>query len=198
MKIANIVSTFNIDVSDDFNVVTSLENIIEGLPTLIVGWDFVKKNYPQYDIIDRKLDNNIRWTFKPIEKRDLFQEDLYNFINDTYKSVLNKINYFFIDPFITNRKQLIKIIRKIKGSDTKISYLHDNMIYIFFDNIILGINLEMLSFIGLKPDKIISKIKSSNGIFLEKDLIFIEYKDKVDMLDGKIRFLPVLYSIKHG
>ena len=72
------------------------------------------------------------------------------------------------------------------------------MIYIYFDNMIIGINLEMLEFMGLNTDKIVSKIKSSDGIFLDKDSIFIEYKDKVEMLDGKVRFLPLLYSIKHG
>ena len=198
MKIANIVSTINITVSDDFNVVTALDDTIQGLPTLIIGWDYIKKNFPDYDIIDRKLGNNIFWTFKPTEKRDLYQQDLYNFINNTYKNLLDKVKYYFIDPFILTRKQVIKIVRKILTSNDKISYLHDNMMYIYFDNMIIGINLEMLEFMGLNTDKIVSKIKSSNGIFLDKDSIFIEYKDKVEMLDGKVRFLPLLYSIKHG
>ena len=198
MKIANIVSTINITVSDDFNVVTALDDTIQGLPTLIIGWDYIKKNFPDYDIIDRNLGNNIFWTFKPTEKRDLYQQDLYNFINNTYKNLLDKVKYYFIDPFILTRKQVIKIVRKILTSNDKISYLHDNMMYIYFDNMIIGINLEMLEFMGLNTDKIVSKIKSSNGIFLDKDSIFIEYKDKVEMLDGKVRFLPLLYSIKHG
>ena len=198
MKIANIVSTINITVSDDFNVVMALDDIIQGLPTLIIGWDYIKKNFPDYDIIDRNLGNNIFWTFKPTEKRDLYQQDLYNFINNTYKNLLDKVKYYFIDPFILTRKQVIKIVRKILTSNDKISYLHDNMMYIYFDNMIIGINLEMLEFMGLNTDKIVSKIKSSNGIFLDKDSIFIEYKDKVEMLDGKVRFLPLLYSIKHG
>ena len=198
MKIANIVSTINITVSDDFNVVMALDDIIQGLPTLIIGWDYIKKNFPDYDIIDRKLGNNIFWTFKPTEKRDLYQQDLYNFINNTYKNLLDKVKYYFIDPFILTRKQVIKIVRKILTSNDKISYLHDNMMYIYFDNMIIGINLEMLEFMGLNTDKIVSKIKSSDGIFLDKDSIFIEYKDKVEMLDGKVRFLPLLYSIKHG
>ena len=198
MKIANIVSTINITVSDDFNVVTALDDTIQGLPTLIIGWDYIKKNFPDYDIIDRNLGNNIFWTFKPTEKRDLYQQDLYNFINNTYKNLLDKVKYYFIDPFILTRKQVIKIVRKILTSNDKISYLHDNMMYIYFDNMIIGINLEMLEFMGLNTDKIVSKIKSSDGIFLDKDSIFIEYKDKVEMLDGKVRFLPLLYSIKHG
>ena len=190
MKIANIVSTINITVSDDFNVVMALDDIIQGLPTLIIGWDYIKKNFPDYDIIDRNLGNNIFWTFKPTEKRDLYQQDLYNFINSTYKNLLVKVKYYFIDPFTLTRKQVRKIVQKILTSNDKISYL--------FDNMIIGINLEMLEFMGLNTDKIVSKIKSSDGIFLDKDLIFIEYKDKVEMLDGKVRFLPLLYSIKHG
>ena len=130
MKIANIVSTININVSDDFNEVMVLDDIIQGLPTLIIGWDYIKKNFPDYDIIDRNLGNNIFWTFKPTEKRDLYQQDLYNFINSTYKNLLVKVKYYFIDPFTLTRKQVRKIVQKILTSNDKISYLHDKMIYI--------------------------------------------------------------------
>jgi hypothetical protein len=64
MKLANIVTTTSISVSKDFNVVKSLDETIQGLPTLIIGWDHVKKNYDNYDISNRVLAPSLYWTFK--------------------------------------------------------------------------------------------------------------------------------------
>ena len=126
MKIGNIVSTTNINVSEDFNVVQSLDDIIQGLPTLIIGWDYVKKNYPNYDIIDRKLSDNLFWTFKKTERRDFHEEDIYKFVLNTYAGIVKNITYHFVDPFMLTRKSIIKILTKLKSTKT-IAYCHDDM-----------------------------------------------------------------------
>ena len=197
MKIGNIVSTTNINVSEDFNVVQSLDDIIQGLPTLIIGWDYVKKNYPNYDIIDRKLSDNLFWTFKKTERRDFHEEDIYKFVLNTYAGIVKNITYHFVDPFMLTRKSIIKILTKLKSTKT-IAYCHDDMCYIYFDNIILGFNLSFLEFIGLNREKIIKRIIEKTSIFLSKDNIFIEYKQMVESLDNQVKYVPVLYSIEHG
>ena len=197
MKIGNIVSTTNINVSEDFNVVQSLDDIIQVLPTLIIGWDYVKKNYPNYDIIDRKLSDNLFWTFKKTERRDFHEEDIYNFVLNTYAGIVKNITYHFVDPFMLTRKSIIKILTKLKSTKT-IAYCHDDMCYIYFDNIILGFNLSFLEFIGLNREKIIKRIIEKTSIFLSKDNIFIEYKQRVESLDNQVKYVPVLYSIEHG
>ena len=197
MKIGNIVSTTNINVSEDFNVVQSLDDIIQGLPTLIIGWDYVKKNYPNYDIIDRKLSDNLFWTFKKTERRDFHEEDIYKFVLNTYAGIVKNITYHFVDPFMLTRKSIIKILTKLKSTKT-IAYCHDDMCYIYFDNIILGFNLSFLEFIGLNREKIIKRIIEKTSIFLSKDNIFIEYKQRVESLDNQVKYVPVLYSIEHG
>jgi hypothetical protein len=76
MKIANIVTSNKIDISEQFNIVESMDNIIHGLPTLIVGFDTVNNLYPDFDILEIKVEDNIYWTFKKNEKRDKYDEDL--------------------------------------------------------------------------------------------------------------------------
>jgi hypothetical protein len=76
MHIANIVTNSNITVDKYFNISNSLDNIIQDLPTLIIGWDIVKTINPDVDFIDKKLSDNIFWTFKKSERRDIYQEDL--------------------------------------------------------------------------------------------------------------------------
>ncbi len=198
MKIGNIVSTTKIDVSVDFNVVQSLDEIIQGLPTLIVGWDFVKKNYPDYDIIDRKLGDNLYWTFKKTEKRELHEEDIYNFKQTTYGYLIKDINYVFIDPIQHNRQLTKKILKKLKSFKNIIAYHHDNMIYLYAENIVFGVDLTLLEFLGYSPSKITQMVSRNTHVSLIKENIFIEYRKRIENLDNQVKYIPFLYSIENA
>jgi hypothetical protein len=196
MKIGNIVSHTKINVSDDFNVVESLDNIIQGLPTLVVGWDYVNKNFPDADIINRKIDDNTYWTFKRNEKRDIYEEDIFYFTRNAYKSLIKDIKYVFIDPIQFGLKTLKKVINKINSIDI-IGYYHKDMVYLYGDNIIFGIDLELLEYIGIDRNKILLKISSKCLVFLEEKDIFIEYKNSIEHIDNQVKYIPYIYSIKH-
>ncbi len=198
MKIGNIVSTTKIDVSVDFNVVESLGDIIQGLPTLIVGWDFVKKNYPDYNIIDRKLGDNLYWTFKKTEKRELHEEDIYNFKQETYGHLIKDIEYVFIDPIQQKGQTIKKIIKKIKSFDRLIAYTHDSMVYLYAENIVFGIDLSLLEFIGILPSKITQMVSTFAHVSLTKENIFIEYRKRIENLDNQVKYIPFLYTIENG
>lgn len=198
MKIGNIVSNSTISVSDDFNVVKSMDEIIHGLPTLIVGWKDINNLYPNFDISNKRIKHNIYWTFKKTEKRDKYDEDLDAFITKTYKDLVSNIKYVFIDPIQYENRKLIKIIKKILKSNNIISYVHNDMVYIYVDKILFGVDLKLLNFIGLNADKIKNKIKAYSTVFLENTAILIEYKEYIDRLDNKVRYIPFLYSINNG
>jgi hypothetical protein len=198
MKLANIVTTVSVNVTKDFNVVKSLDEIIQGLPTLIIGWDYVKKNYSNYDISERTLGPNLYWTFKKTEKRDLHEEDIYNFTRLIYNSLTKDVSYVFIDPIITKKRVIKKILKKIHNTKDISSYQHNSMVYIYGEKIIFGIDLNLTEFIGLDTNKIISKIKDKSKHFLTENSIFIEYKNRVENLDNQVKYIPYLYSIEHG
>jgi hypothetical protein len=198
MKLANIVTTTSVSVSKDFNVVKSLDETIQGLPTLIIGWDHVKKNYDNYDISNRILAPSLYWTFKKTEKRDLHEEDIYNFTQLIYNNLVKDISYVFIDPIITKKRVIKKILKKIHATEDITSYHHNDMIYMYGDEIIFGIDLNLIEFIGLNVDKVLLKIKSKSKYFLTKNTIFIEYKSRVENLDNQVKYLPYLYSIENG
>jgi hypothetical protein len=113
MTVANIVSNNKINVSEDFNVVKSMDEIIHGLPTLIVGFDYMDKHYPDFNILDRKVSENLYWTFKKTERRDKHDEDLTWFMVNSYNDLIKDISYVFIDPLQYKTKVLLKILRKI-------------------------------------------------------------------------------------
>jgi hypothetical protein len=196
--IANIVSKNSINVSQDFNVVESMDNIINGLPTLIVGVDLTESLYPDFDILDRCIEENMYWTFKKTEKRDNFNQDLDWFITKVYTDLIKKINYVFIDLIQYRKQTLIKIVRKIYSLENIVTFIHNEMLYLYSDNIIFGLDLKLAKYMGMNVVKLKDKIKRISTDFLGDEEILIEYKNIVDILNGKIRIIPYLYSIRNG
>lgn len=198
MKLANIVTVAPLEVPKEFNVVKIEKEIDTSLPTLIIGYDYVNKHYPDFDITDPKLSDNLYWTFKRNEKRDKYQEVLSWFIKKTYEDLIKDVKYLFVDPIQYKPRTLRKIIRKINGLSGVISYRHKTMVYIYADNFIFGIDLKLFNFIGLDSRKILGKIKKKSDVFLNESDIIIEYKNIIETLDNKVRYIPYLFSINDG
>lgn len=197
MYIANIVTNSNINVDKYFKVSDSLNNIIQDLPTLIIGWDIVKTINPDVDFIDKKLSDNIFWTFKKTERRDIFEEDLYNFTQYTYNLLVKDIKYHFVDFIELDKNEIKDVFNRIKNKKS-ISYFYDNMIYIYSEKTIYGIDLKLVKYLDFDTTKTINKIKNYSTVFLSDSDIIIEYKDIIDMLNNQVKYTPYLYSIEHG
>jgi hypothetical protein len=197
MKIANIVSNNNISVSEEFNVVKSIDEIINGLPTLIIGFDYVNKHYPDFNILDIELEPNLYWTVKKTERRDKHAEDLNWFINKVYNDLTKNIKYVFIDPLQYNSKSLYKIVRKLYSIEKLITFLNGDMVYIYGENFIFGVDLKLMSYIGYDKIKLINKIKKISSVFLHEKNIITEYKNHLNNLGYEIKYLPFSYSIRN-
>lgn len=197
MKFANIVSKTQINVPQDFNVVQSMDEIIHGLPTLIIGFDLTDKLFPNYDVGNIKVTDNIYWTTKKTESRDKHNIELEWFKYFTYHELIKDINYIFVDPIQYKKKSFLKILKKIHTIPNKISYQHKDMIYIYGDKFIFGIDLKLIKYIGLDVSKIKEKIIRISSVFLKDSDIFIEYKYIIDDMENQVRFLPYLYSMKN-
>ena len=147
--------------------------------------------------IDKKLSDDIFWTFKKTERRDIFEEDLYNFINYSYNRLIKNIKYRFIDLIQYSESELKDTFKKIKKSENVIGYKYQNMLYIYIDNIIYGVDTKLIKYIGHDLESTLNKIISYFDVFLEKEEILIEYKDIIDVLNNEVKYIPYLYSIEH-
>jgi hypothetical protein len=198
MIVGNIVTHGNINVDKYFKVTNSLDDIIVNKPTLIVGWDIVKTINPDVDFIDKKLSENIFWTFKKTERRDIFEDDLYNFTEYCYGLLVKDISYQFIDLIQLNDNELKNIFKLIKNSKNVIGYLYNQMLYIYAEKTIYGLDLNLLTYMGYSTINTLSKIKSYCSVFLDNKEILIEYKDVIDMLNNEVKYVPFLYFVEHG
>ena len=172
-----------------------MDNIIHGLPTLILGFDYVNKHYPDFDVMDRKLGENLYWTVKRTEKRDKYEEDLSWFVTKVLTDLISEISYVFVDPIQYNSRTIRKVIRKFHTMENKITYQNGQMLYIYAEKIIFGVDLKLLKYIGLDYKKIKEKIIRKSLVFLTNDKILIEYKKTVEELDNQVRYIPYLFSI---
>lgn len=199
MVIGNIVSRSKINVGSEFNVVESINDIIlTDLPTLIVGYDVVLNLYQDEDInlLNRKINGNIYWTFKKNVKRNLYQLDLENFIILSYKKYVDKIISVSPDIIQDSPKKLRNIIRKILSLDNIISYESElGVIYLYSTNIICCVDLNLLEFGGYDINKIKNKIKDKSLKYLIGNEVVLEYQNHLDRLNNEIKLIPLLYSI---
>ena len=130
MKVANIVSKTKVSVSNNFNVVNTIDDIINGLPTLIVGYQETKNLFPDFDVTNMKVTNSVYWTPSKIEKRSQFEESIDKFIDLIFLDLVKDIKYIFVDPIQYYNRKLWKILRKIYSLNNPISFKYNKMIYI--------------------------------------------------------------------
>jgi hypothetical protein len=199
MEIANIVSETKINVGPEFNVVSSVDEIIfKNLPTLIIGYNTICDLYgvEKINVLKRNVTDKIFWTFKRNVKRNLYESDLEDFIRFSYNIYIDKISYVDLDVIQFSPQKLLKITRKILNLTNAISYKSEiGVIYIYSENIIFGVDLNTLKYVGLDIEKIENKIKEKSVVFLTGKEILIEYSNHLGRLENDLKYLPFLYSI---
>ena len=54
--------------------ITNKESVLENtdIPTLIIGWSYIKNKYPQHNILNKKINNNVYWNYSFSEEKDMF------------------------------------------------------------------------------------------------------------------------------
>lgn len=195
MKIGNIISNDKVNINKHFNIYKTYDEVENDLPTLIIGLEKIKESNQPFKFVDRKINENLFWTFLKSERRTLFEEDLFYFVEYCYNRLINKNRYVFIDLILNNKEFLKRFFKDIEENQKNITFVNDKMMYILSNNNIYGINLSQVDFIGGDRYKLINKIKSCSKVFLEGEEIFIKYKNKLGMFNEEIKYIPLLHLI---
>ena len=195
MNIGNIVTKTKLNV-DNFNVCDDLESINKELPTLIIGRKLSKELLGEgISIIHKNISNNLFWTFDKTERKSDFESDFEQFKEYCFDNFGENIPYVFLDILYGSKRVNLRIIKKILSLQSPIIYFTENgMVYIYDENIIFGIDLNVLEYFENKKDKIISRIKRINDITLVDHTIFNKCKDLIYKLKNKNRYVPYIYG----
>lgn len=177
-------------------VVTSYRSIEDkSKPILIIGLEEAKKHASSFSILEKQIDANLFWTFGKREKRSDHEKDIEKFQEHVLKEALSSIKYFYFNILSIKRGKLRNIINILDNSDEKIFYCDKNMIYMYYQNYILGLSLDVLEYVGIRQKKITDLIRRNpkNKIFY-CDYKF-NYKIK-KIIDSKHYIAPYFLSLK--
>lgn len=197
MNIGNIVSSYKIN-EDNFKLFDEIELVDNSLPTLIVGWNKTKEIFgDKISILNKKISDNLYWTFLPTERRVDYDDDIIIFKKICYDNFGSELSYVYIDPIHDKPQKIKKILKKIYSLKESISYFtNKNMLYILGENIIFGVNLEITEFIGIKTNSIITRVVNLRNSVLIDNEIFNKCKEFIKKLDNEYKLVP--YVVKYG
>ena len=174
--VANILTNEKFS-GEIYNIVNKFNDLIEGIPTLVIGWDFCKKNYPNSDILDNKIDNLTYWTYGKREKRDKYEESVEWFKNFAIKKFIESIKYEFINVMLMSGGKKDKFYSLFDGKIPN-SYFVGDMCYINNENenVVYGVSLRDFSYIGVDSKKIARFIYKNSNVINSNDKILQENK----------------------
>ena len=198
MYIGNIITSSKIE-DENFKVCRKLETIDDSLPTLIVGWEKTKEIYgDKVSILHKKIDDKTQWTFSTKERKVDYDKDIESFMSNCYSNIGKDINYVYIDVIHDSKKKIKKIIRKIYSLKNPKVYNHLNrMIYIYGENIVFGVDIEVLNYIGIDYKKVLDNLsRIPNCLFIDEK-IFNIYKSIINKINGKVRLIPYIYELEN-
>lgn len=195
--IANIVTTYKLDVSEFFNVVKDYNDIDKTVPTLIVGWKEVKKLFPSQDILISYIDDNTTWTFSKREKRFQYEKDIKLFIDNIIKNLNNNVNYKFFNYILYNKKKQETFIEYVKKGNCSL-YHNSRFLYIYnhIDKVTLGISLNDLKFININVGKFIKELVNNNNNIICDSLKCFDTQS-LSLIKDNIKVLPYLNYLKN-
>ena len=187
--IANIYTDSKLDIEDFFNIVNDKTKIVDGIPTLVIGWDSVKSLYGDVNILDKKVKDNVYWTFGKRERRNVMEVDVQKFKKKAMSIVSNNVKYQFFNILTESNKKKTKFYDFLKDSSEKSVFSFNNMLYIYVkrSNTVVSLSLRDVEYVGGDVKKIFSvlyknkavkmvddnDLKNTNAKFFFKDNIYL-------------------------
>ena len=195
MYVGNIVSSLNFE-EENFNICSELESIDNDLPTLIIGWDNAKEFISKdISILHKKINQKLFWTFSKKERKVDFEVDVEKFKELCFNNFGDNIPYVYLDLLHGKKRINRKIIKKILSLNESVIYISNkNMAYIYGENIIFGIDMNVIGYISDKHKKMLNKIKKLNNNVLVTDEIFNRSKGLLYKIKYKNKLIPYIYK----
>jgi len=210
MKIANVVyekelvNHTRVDYVNYFSGATEYEKLDRSLPTLYVGWSFMKASNPDNqiiqnaDILKKKIiTNELYWECSFEESKSSHVKGVDGFVNLAPQFYFQpKYQYVNLDPVffqIVDIQGLCDVLPKEK--DAVLNFKRE-MLYILKGNKITGVDLKMYAFFKFDIDEIISEVSNKSARYIndqDGQMYINQYKIFPNFSQLK-RYLVVIFS----
>lgn len=197
MNIGRIISNKeNIDTLDFVDVTENIGSIDNFIPTLIIGKKKAEEIYGKENIkvLDKKITNNVSWTFDKVERRNEYERDLKAFNDSLIKTIKKNIKYEFFNIYIEPISRTKKLISFIKSPKIKYIYIFNDHIYMYYNNTVYGISLSDIQYLGINKNRILKLFRSNNNNIIIENNDFLSKKMKQTIKDDKI-LVPYFYFL---
>ncbi len=138
-QIAQIFEKYPVKILNDFN-----QEDYYDLPTLVVGWNTVKEKFPEQNIFNPIIQQNLEWSFSKQENEKEFTKKIDSFFSKSVTSWLPK-DFILYDCFLNN-ENLFEFFNSNINSQKKL-YINfcDGALYVYNDEKNYVINIKSLS-----------------------------------------------------
>ena len=194
--IANILTDEPFTAGDFYNIVNDAEKLVNGIPTLIVGWEKTKKLYPDASIIEWQVEDNVYWTYGKYERRDKYEANVNKFQDLAFKKYVDSVNYVFYDVIFGGEGRFTKFIELLLSNAQKTVYITGDMMYIHinYTKKVVGVSLRDCDYLGETYKKrIFSAMYNNPSVILLKNNDDISREARY-MTRGRTYILPYLFS----
>ena len=167
--IANILTDKPFSDSELYNVVNNIDNLIVDIPTLVIGWEYTKKMFPNANILDWEICRNIYWTYGKREKRNKYEENIERFRELALTKFIKSVKYKFYSLLTITDDEKEYVLSLVNNNATSVVYMNNDMVYIFKTNTdnVVGFSLRDIDYMGKDRKNILSKIyKNPNNVIV--------------------------------
>lgn len=144
--------------------VSSIEEVRDGKPAILVGLELAKKSGLYRNILDKRLGDNLFWTFKKTENRSDYEHDMSSFTRYVLDVTCSSIGYYYITPTSLTFSRLKKILSLLKSQVPCAIYFSGQMCYMTYgESYVFGFSLTVLDYCGVEPNRVKNLAKSGRN-----------------------------------
>lgn len=173
MKIANIiyerelVNHTQVDYINYFTGLTEYDKLDKTMPTLYVGWSFMKACNPNNELIQhadilkkRIISNELYWECSFEESKSSHVKGVENFVNLVPQFYfMPKYQFINLDPVFFQIVDVQGILDVVSREIDMLYNFKNEMLYILSKNNITAINLKMYTFFKFDTEEIIRSLR---------------------------------------
>lgn len=139
-------------------------------PILIVGYN-VAKEHPKFEtILDKELDDGLYWTFRKVESRSDYEDDLEKFYEIVIAKAVKSVKYYYVNVLTLSLKKAKAMLTILDAPMEKNVFINKSMIYFCVGESVCGISINIMRYIGIRYNKIMERLsKFRNLKIITKD-----------------------------
>lgn len=194
--IANVLTKEKFDEKTYYNVVDDETKLIDGIPTLIVGWEWAKSLHPDASILNWKIDDNTYWTYGKRVRREANEGDIKRFKKMILERVVEKADYWFFNVLTATKEEKVKFNITLSDSRRKFVLISNDMAYIFFPETseTIGVSLYDIDYSGVGRERLLKTLKNNSATTIVSERDFVSFETR-EFINNKKYIIPYLSSL---